>query len=199
MLKKSLVLSGALVFATAGLANDIESYLGIGGGVDWSRFKENVTYTAPGIYKSSSITETKSAFSMKLTGGAIVDQNHRLSLSYIPVFKSYYNIHNFLGAYDYLYSLDGDKKIYGGIHLGFANFKGKKDASVYGDKTAFAYGLQGGLIYELDRNLELDFGLMYTKHDAKLKYQETVGAGVYNSTAKLEHSLSALVGINYKF
>ena len=199
MLKKSLVLSGALVFATAGLANDIESYLGIGGGVDWSRLKGHSVTTDVGSYESHSATETKSTFSMKLTGGVIVDQNHRLSLSYIPVFKSYYNIHNFLGAYDYLYSLDGDKKIYGGIHLGFANFKGKKDASVYGDKTAFAYGLQGGLIYELDRNLELDFGLMYTKHDAKLKYQETVGAGVYNSTAKLEHSLSALVGINYKF
>lgn len=103
-----------------------------------------------------------------------------------------------MAGYDYLIPVNNESRVYVGAHLRSTSFKGKKNLDGV-DDTGFAYGLQAGYIYDITKNIEFEFGLNYTKHNADKSYSYTELGHNVNEKYELKDSISTLVGINYKF
>lgn len=170
-------------------------------GADWAKTEENIK--TPGyVFVDSGTTtssDTNSSALIVLKGGAILNNSHRLSLSYQPSFNSDSNTHNFFAGYDYLIPVNNENRFYLGAHAGISSFKGKDKISDY-DMSGFAYGAQVGYIYDITKNIEFELGLMYTKYnlDTDGNRQATNGS-TFKSNLELKHSIGTMIGINYKF
>lgn len=189
-MKKSLILAGLLAIGTSALAYDVKGYVGAGVGIISN--KGTATFT-DGVETISDSGRDSSTLGI-LKGGVILDNNHRTSLIYAPVFDSYFSAHNFLLAYDYLIPVNSESRVALGIHAGAITSKGKKEVDFL-KYNGLSYGIQAGYIYDITSNVEFEIGAMYTKYN--LKDTGTIDGVSYE--AKLKDTASAFVGINYKF
>lgn len=189
-MKKTLVVASLLALGTSAMATDVQGFIGAGLGASWNKLEAKASIEDI----SAKETERESAFLMGFKGGVILDNSHRLALNYNPAIHSDATVHNILASYDYLIPVNGENKFYVGAHAGVGSFKGKDDLKGL-DMSGFAYGAQAGYIYDITKNVEFEFGVMYTQHTADKKYKDS-GADV---KLELKNSISTLVGINYKF
>jgi opacity protein-like surface antigen len=141
-----------------------------------------------------------------LKGGVILDNSHRISLTYAPAFHDDADVHNFLAGYDYLIPVNSESKFYVGAHAGAASFKAKgdleDDANILGidlDTSGFAYGAQLGYIYNITKNVEFEIGAMYTRYNIDKDESGDYMGFDYNFEFELKDSFSTFIGFNYKF
>lgn len=199
-MKKSLVMASLLAFGTSAMA-DVQGFVGAGLGASWNKSESSIQTPGYVFVNSNSTTDSDrdSSFLMGFKGGVILDSTHRLALNYNPAIHSNANVHNILASYDYLIPVNSDNRFYLGVHAGIASFKGKDDISDL-SMTGFAYGAQAGYIYDITKNVEFEFGLNYTKHNADKTGRILANDGTpISMKLELKDSISTLVGINYKF
>jgi len=201
MRKRILVTSSLLVMGTSAMALDVQGFLGVGAGISLNKIQgEGKANYSSGETEKANFSETESSALAGIKGGVILGDSHRLALNYNPAFHSNATIHNILASYDYLIPVPANDrvKLFVGVHAGVAKFDGKDDLSGI-DATGFAYGAQFGYVYDITKNIEFEFGVMYTKHTADKEFSGKESWGSYKEKYELKHSISTLVGINYKF
>lgn len=183
MLKKSLLLSSLLLFGTQAYSD--QYFIGAKAGSTWTKDKFSCSYGSSG-------SDNTSAFVMDFKGGKIIDDTHRLSLGYSPIFHSGAKIHRVLASYDYLIPMEDRSKLYAGAHFGSVSLR--SDDTDF-NTTDIAYGVQAGYIKELQENIDLEFGAKYTKYNISKSYNDSIG----QCNLKLENDFTLLVGLNYRF
>ena len=193
-MKKSLVMATLVAASTSMMAMDLQYFLGAGAGASWNKYKESASVGA----LSASETDRVSSALMIFKGGIILDNSHRLSLSYAPAFHSDANVHNFMAGYDYLIPVNNDSRFYVGAHAGISSFKGKEDIDGF-DMSGFAYGTQLGYIYDLTKNIEFEIGAMYTKFNTDKRGTIDFSGTPVSLKIEQEDAISTFAGINYKF
>ena len=198
MIKKSLAIASLLVLGTSAMAIDVQPYVGAGIGASWNKLEGKYDISGPVVNSSGKESERNSSFLAGIKGGVILDKSHRLGLNYNPAFHSDATVHNVLASYDFLIPVNDSNRFYVGAHAGYASLKGKGDASGL-KMSGFAYGAQAGYIYDITKNIEFEFGLNYTRHNADKTYSYTELGHNVKEKYELKDSISTLVGINYKF
>lgn len=184
-MKKSLIVASLLALGTTSVSADsLKQYVGIGLGVAGNEFKASDSDL--GI----SASDRTSSFLINLKAGAIYDDMHRLSLNYKPAIHSDAVVHNFLVSYDLLIQTNSSDSFFVGASAGGASVKFDSLMSDW-DMSGFAYGAQTGYILGLSDDLELEFSVGYTKYSIDKTYDDL--------KMELKDSISALVGLNYKF
>lgn len=193
-MKKSLILASCLLASSSVMAMDLEYFLGAGaerGSID---LKKSSNGTDEG-------NERGKDMSPLLKMGAIIDNKHRISLSYNKLSKDISDEYtdgqmdkkSILCSYDYLIPMGNNFKLYTGVHAGDTKVSVEYD----GDKTSFsglAYGAQIGTLYDITKNVEFELALGYTKYN--VDKAEEPGRWF---KMELDKSTSMYAGINYKF
>lgn len=197
-MKKTLVVASLLALGTSAMATDVQGFIGAGLGASWDNVESSYNISGAIVNDSNKEKNRESGFLMSIKGGVIINDTHRLALSYNPSIHSDANVHNILASYDYLIPVNADNRFYVGIHAGTSKLKGKDDFSGL-SMSGFAYGAQLGYIHDITKNVEFELGAMYTKHNAKKSYSDVEAGHNIKEQFKLKDSISTLVGINYKF
>ena len=191
-MKKSLILASCLLASSSVMAMDLEYFLGAGaerGSIDlkWSS----------GMFLNE---DKEKDVSPLLKMGVIIDNKHRISLSYNKLsadisdefVEAQMDKKSILCSYDYLIPMGNNFKLYTGVHIGDTKVNYKDD---FGEISfsGLAYGAQIGTLYDITKNIEFELALGYTKYN--------VDRAEDDSWAKVElgNSTSMFAGLNYKF
>ena len=137
MKKSLLVATLLLVGASSAVAMDNEWFVGVGA----ERTKATGTTTVPGASASGSSKDTHAKFG----AGVILDNNHRISLSYSKFDEDGAEFKTTLLNYDYLFTLESDFTPFVGLHYGRTSGK-IVDGTVTVDDTGSVYGVQAGTL-----------------------------------------------------
>lgn len=181
-MKKSLVLASLLAIGTSAIAMDAQYFVGAG----FERGDSDVTAKAAGV----SLTDSFKDNALKLKGGAIINNNHRVSLSYAGYSKDGGDLDLTLVNYDYILPIKNKFSVLMGAHLGNASY----DDNTFKD-SGLAYGIQIGGLYDITENVSFEAGLSYTKYSVK-DTETVLGVPV---TVEIDKSTSIYLGFNYKF
>ena len=187
-MKKSLVLAGLLVASTSVMAMDTQWFAGIGA----ERTKTAVTLSAGYVSISDDVKDT----SAKIKAGAVVNDNHRVSLSYSKIDKDG-TLEITLLNYDYLITSENKFTPFIGVHYGIADFD-VVDGTLSVDDKGSAYGLQIGGFYNITDNIELEANVAYTTYSVESPIKSS-GTAVANTKYELDKTTSLYLGFNYKF
>lgn len=182
---KEKLLLACLFSATTIMAADVQYFIGAGiekGDVD-------VSASASGITLSDSVKDN----TLKLKFGAIVDNQHRLSLSDANYSQDGGDVGLTLMNYDYLVDVPLQKtKLLIGGHIGSARYD--EDTNLISD-SAVAYGIHTGFLYDINEKISFDVTLGYTK----LNLEDTLVVSGTDVTAKIDDAVTMALGVNYKF
>jgi len=215
-LKKNLVLAGLLAAATTSLyAIEVEPFLGL----DFVKGKVDTTEGGKGTITINGNTETGSfsdnssvkdnTFGIK--AGAILDKNHRVYINYFKLKDTVYDndVSYTLPSINYDYLILNDKLNgfvpYIGAHIGY----GKTDfgdfiGSDFEDKSSLDYGINLGVIKDINKNVSLELGYRYTIVDEKTTQSGTFtdadGDSISGTVYQENDSVSTFTfGVSYKF
>lgn len=135
-----------------------------------------------------------------IKAGAIIDDNHRTYFSYMKASdtldgeKSSYS----LPAINYDYLIKNDKLNgfipYVGAHIGYGKTKFN---SYLKDKSSVDYGLNLGVIKDINEKVSLEVGYRYTYINSESSSSTAVPGAVITGKNKDAQAIS--FGINYKF
>ena len=204
-MKKSLLLTGALILATTSLsAMDTQMIVGLD--ITSAKIKNNIGYngtaTVNGVNYSnlsSGVEERDTGFDLKV--GVILNKSHRLTANYSKYsFKQSIDMNTITANYDYLFVTSSKFTPFIGAHVGVL----KADFSGFND-TGSIYGIQGGSTYSLTENIEFEIGLSYSKLNstaATPTVSGTLGSVILTNASayvKTDNMVKTYVGLNYKF
>ncbi|MDX4048164.1 outer membrane beta-barrel protein [Aliarcobacter skirrowii] len=201
MIKKSLAMASLLALGTSTMALDVQPFVGVGFGSSSSEYKQSIN--TPGYVfigeNSNSISDSENSFNFTVKGGAILDKLHRLSANFTNSSFDNGDVSSLIIDYDFLIPLNDKSRLYVGPHLGYSSFEGDENIKAF-DMSGMSYGIQGGYIYDINTNLEFEFGLKYTKYDLKdTANQRALDGNMISVNLEIENSSTAYFGINYKF
>jgi len=182
-MKKSLFLVGLLSASTM----FAETQFFVGAGFD------RTDTDAKASSGAVSISDSIKANGYKIKAGVIVDDNYRTSISYSGYSKNGDDVKLGLLNFDYLIALPYEKtKLILGAHAGMSKYD--EDTNTVKD-TAFSYGLQTGVLYDITSNVSFEVNLAYTR----LNLEDNVVISGVPVKAELEDAMTMGFGINYKF
>lgn len=203
---KSLTLAILLASSTLSAA---ETQWFIGADVSHADIDADVGFTGSATingvtYNGGSVSVSDKDTTIGIKAGAIVDQTHRLALSYTKFSPSVEGIEadltNITASYDYLFATVNGFTPYLGAHIGQSKFE------VIGyDDTSLSYGAQMGVLYSITNNLEFEAGVSYTTLSAKPTTPTVSGTygniTLTNASAFIEATdmTKMYAGFNYKF
>ncbi len=104
-------------------------------------------------------------------------------------------------GYDRLLGLYAGYIPFAGVHIG----KGKIEDELFGNKNMDEYGMQAGIMKNINKNLQFEIGMIITIFSDEIK--ATNRSGTYqdnsftnlNGTRKIENFSGIYTGLNYKF
>ncbi len=192
---KKIVLS-TLVLSSFLFATDVKPYVGLNLGFGSNEVEISGVETGNSFSGSDRSTE----LSYGISGGAVINDTHRVSLSYnyldaeYDFFneKSSADFHLFLANYDYLFELDYELKPYIGVHAGYMDFDADGGDEISGE---IAYGVNLGIIKDITQNISFEVGYKYTYFDINHRY--TYGLDYDELEIPDSHYLG--FGINFSF
>ncbi len=159
----SLIIA-TLTPALASASIDVEPFLGMGTGMNIDRVDSDNDLSG----------------AIQLRGGLILEENHRLMLSY--QYSDGMEQSNYLASYDYLYPVHSNVKIFAGASAGISDSKISNS-----HESESVWGGQMGAIYEFDDAWSLELAYRYLDQDNQ------AGGESLDSTQQLSAS------IDYKF
>lgn len=144
--------------------------------------------------------DTESSVIMGLSGGAIINEHHRvkLGLAYDGLDfgkKDSYGHHHVVNrtdltaSYDYMLPIANKLNWTVGGHMGYEFFESDHDVM-----DGFIYGVQTGLDYRLTKNWSLGTEIMYTAH-----HEEEFKYGELEASSQLKDDVKLLANIQYHF
>ena len=182
-MKKSLLLAG-LLSASAMMA-ETQFFVGAG----FERGDVDQKASGAGMTFSESVKDN----ALKLKAGIIADNTHRVSLSYAGYSKDGGDIDLTLLNYDYLIQLPYEKtKLFVGSHTGISSYD--EDSDTVSD-TAFSYGLQAGILFDITSNISFETYVAYTK----LNLEDNIDVLGVPVKVEIDDATTMGFGINYKF
>lgn len=186
-MNKKIIAASLIAASTSMMAMDLQYFLGAGVERGNLNLKASVDI---GQYHNE-ISNDASDTSFKLKGGIIIDELHRVSLSYVKFGETNENLTNNLINYDYLITLNEKSKLFVGVHAGKADYHIEGENSMSGT----AYGSQVGGLYDITKNIQIELAAAYTMYNVSQTY--TIGS--IPVLVELEDSTSMSASINYKF
>lgn len=138
MKKTAIVL--LMLSATSAQASELEYNIGFGLGRDNSQFSD------------SNMTDT-----YIFRAGVIANESHRFLGTY--TFSNTSRLSKFIGSYDYLYSIDDEKKfnLVTGVSVGYKEQNGW-GRDYWENSSDYVYGGQVGLNYHITKNISTEMG-----------------------------------------
>ncbi|MYM57985.1 outer membrane beta-barrel protein [Vibrio sp. OCN044] len=151
---------------------------------------------------SNSIDTDPSAI-VGLSGGAIINDHHRVKLGlayngldYGEIDKSGYhhvvNRTDLTASYDYMLPIANKLNWTVGGHMGYEFFESESDHDVM---DGFIYGVQTGLDYRLTKNWSLGAEVAYTAHH---KEEQTYENGI-DASFQLQDDVTVIANVQYHF
>lgn len=190
-MKKSLILASLLAASSSVMAVDVNYFVGAG----IERGEADVSSNIIDLSGFETVKDT----TFKFKGGVIVDDIHRVSFSYAGYSDDGTDFDLALLNYDYIIPLEEKFSLAAGVHFGTADITNayveseiKKETGLDLSMDGLAYGFQGGLLYDITENVQLETGFAYTMYDVDLN-----AAGI--TFLELDNSTSFSIGLNYKF
>ncbi|MCW8895863.1 outer membrane beta-barrel protein [Sulfurimonas sp.] len=206
-MKKSLLATALLIAGTSVMALDTQVFVGLDATSAKVDTKVGFTGTATidGVdYSNLSASADDSDASVGIKAGVILDKTHRIYAYYTQLEPDMEGIKTELDImtlnYDYLIDVNNDMNVYVGAHIGQSDYE-----ALGFDDSSIMYGIQAGLLYSINKNIELEVGVSYSDMDSK-PTTPTV-SGTYDNVVltnasaylELENMTRAYVGVNYKF
>lgn len=196
---KKIVLS-ALLATTCIFAVDVEPYIGLNIGFANTELDVQATNLTNSKSASASVRSHELAFG--ISGGAILNNNHRVSLNYTNSSGEFESngaeiegdLDLFLVNYDYLFTLGKATPSlhpYIGINVGYADVEGL-DSDI-------AYGINLGLIQNINETVSFELGYKFTYLDASSTETGSILGNPVSATAEVESAHNVFVAVNYKF
>jgi hypothetical protein len=175
-------LSLCTVLALPMVCSATEYFVGVGG--------EAIKYEKKILLDTVSKNDELNSFGFTAKAGVVFDKSYRFSLKNSNFSKDDDKLNITTLNYDYISPLADRLDLYVGLHLGYAKLT-SNDIKADG----IAYGLQGGLLYEILPNLELETGVSYTQYDADESYTKSF----VTYDLELKKSINMNMGLNLKF
>lgn len=105
-------------------------------------------------------------------------------------------------AYDYMFKNKSDFTPFLGVNASYT--KAKIDGEIYDilslDKPkGFNYGIEAGVVYSMNKNLELEMGIRYMKSNIDESFSISDGTNSANIKIEAENITQYYLGLNYKF
>jgi opacity protein-like surface antigen len=200
----------SLIATSCMFAANIEPFVGLDFVHGKMGAKENINGTAiiggTTYTGSTSFSESLKDNTFGLKAGAIIENNHRVYLSYYKLKDSVYgeDVSYQLPAINYDYLIIHDKLKgfipYVGAHIGY----GKTEYALgLSDESSMDYGLNVGVMKNITDNISLELAYKYTfvNEESSVSGAYTSGADSFTGTYKqeLEEVQAITFGINYKF
>lgn len=207
-MKKSILAAALLLAGSAVIALDTQVFVG----VDATSAKVDTkigftgTATIDGVdYSNLSATTDDSDTSFGIKTGVILDKTHRIYAYYTQLEPNMSGIETELDIltlnYEYLFGTnDNDMNVYIGAHIGQSDYE-----AIGFDDSSLMYGIQVGLLYNINKNIELEVGISYSEMDSKPTTPAVSGTYgnvvLTNASAylELENMTRGYIGLNYKF
>ncbi len=104
-------------------------------------------------------------------------------------------------GYDILFNLYKEYIPYAGVHIG----SGKLEDELFGNKNINEYGVQAGILKDINENFQFEAGIIYTQFSGKIT--ATNRSGTYqgdtftnlNGSREMKDFAAIYTGLNYKF
>ncbi|GLT17562.1 hypothetical protein GCM10007938_13400 [Vibrio zhanjiangensis] len=200
---KTLVLS-ALAATTFGAnaENTYDYFVGFDAGTHIGGKAKLMTskFEDEGFYSGS--TDTDPSLIAGLSGGAIINDHHRvrISLAYdaleIEGYDRAVDRTDLSANYDYMIPLANKLNWTVGAHMGYEFFVDKHD---WDNAAGFTFGVQTGLDYRLTKHWSLGAEIAFTAHDYfKDGYMDSSGE-LWNSDFKIEDDVTFMANVQYHF
>ncbi|MFY4805342.1 hypothetical protein ACOTVJ_02975 [Aliarcobacter butzleri] len=142
-------------------------------------------YTPLGTINQN-LEETLKDNALELKLGAILNNTYRIYLSGVEYKTDLFKVKMVNGNYEYLIPITNNFRLFSGIHLGTF-------------KNNMVYGVQGGFIYDITKNIEFELGGFYSKYQKEVDIKGEKSGFKFTDTIKIENSESLFAGFNYKF
>ena len=184
-MKKILVVCLMAILSSV-IAEELETKLNYFVGVGIEQVKADVTASAGTV----SLSDTLKDSAIKLKSGVIIDDAHRVSLSYVGHSENSLDLDLTLLNYDYIIPLESGFSLLIGTHIGKASY----EDGLFED-TALAYGIQAGGLYDITENVSFEAGLSYTK----TSLTDTATISSIPVTLESDKSTALYFSFNYKF
>lgn len=172
-MKKSLILTSLLTLSTSLIAMEYKYFFAVG------MENQNASFSGNSVANDVKATE------LKLKTGIFLNKTNRISLSHIKFGEDQADFTVSIINYDRLIPVNHEYKLYAGFHVGNAKYE---EPNL--DIDGLAYGAQLGIVFINETNMELEFGLAYSKYD----FDDTING----SEAEVK-AISIFTSINYKF
>ena len=199
-MKKSLVMASLLALGTSIMAVEVQPFVGIGAEIATLDYKGSGSVPLAGYNESYSDDDSDTGLKLKV--GAILDKNHRLSISHAKFSNNGADVKILLANYDYLFPINEQFKLYAGAHAGQAKYEqniGTDIGNIGIDMSGLVYGLQVGTLYDITKNVEFEVGLAYSKFNVDDTINGNYSGVGYSLKTEMDKATSLYVGINYKF
>lgn len=138
------------------------------------------------VIKNEEIT----GFGLKVKAGAVFDDIYRFSLQNSNFSKEEDKLNTTTLNYDYIAPINDKLGFFLGLHVGYGKFTNENFKA-----DGLAYGFQGGFLYELLPNLELETGASYTLYEIEESYTKSFVKYDFD----LKKSSAMNMGLNLKF
>jgi opacity protein-like surface antigen len=159
-----------------------EYFVGVGG--------EGIRYEKKILLDTVSKNEETDAFGFRVKAGATFDKSYRFSILNSHFSKDEDKLNTTTLNYDYISPINDKLDLFVGLHVGYSKFTSENIKA-----NGLAYGVQGGLLYELLPNLELETGVSYTQYDVDKSFTESF----VTYDLELKKSVNMNMGLNLKF
>lgn len=202
---KKVLLVLSLLFASA-FANGF--FVGVNGGYAFGKISDdNLRQVSNGVWLDNELSDSEKslnafAYGAKLGYDAMIKDNHGLK-AYLDYFRADFSggseyakdlsLNLLTANADYHYYILPEFSVFGGISLGnvWANAKGG-----YGSESAFGYGLNVGVDYDITEFLEIEAKFRY--FDSNLP-EKTFISGDNAKKIEPDDLSQIMLGINFKF
>jgi len=197
MIKQSLIVASLLFTGTSAVAqNDFFIGANLGTIKSGATLSGTATYDGNNISGSASDSDRDTNINIK---AGIVNNNNRYSVQTGKLYdEGEVSYTSTTLNYDRLFTETSGFTPFVGVHIGKGKFE------VYGwETTSTDYGIQAGVLKDLNKNFQFEAGLRYTKSNASFYVNEagTDNGKAYNINATLEadDATAMYIGVNYKF
>jgi|GEM_PF-1934672 len=198
MLKKSLIVASLLLASSSVMASDY--FVGV------NLLKSNASANVSGtmniggtIYSVVENTPSDNNLNFKF---GMIDNSNRYTISTGTKLKDKGTEYSSIAiSYDYLFEKNDIYTPFIGVSFG----KGKLKDELFGNHNVTEYGVQTGVIIDIENNFEFEAGVSYTKLSCDTTATNKSGTYQGNTFTNMNGSLDIksatglYIGINYKF
>ncbi|WP_323588188.1 hypothetical protein [Aliarcobacter butzleri] len=167
-------------------ALDAQYFIGTNLKKTQAKIEHNIEVYTPFGTVNESLEQTIKDSALELKIGTILNNTYRIYLSGVEYKTNLFKVKMINGNYEYLIPITNDFRLFSGVHMGTF-------------KNNMVYGVQGGFIYDITKNIEFEAGGFYSRYKKEVKVKGEKFGFEFTDNIKIENSKSLFAGFNYKF